>query len=194
MTDAADAANAGELLRRVVAALEAAEIPFMVVGSFASTVHGEPRTTQDLDLVIDPTTTQLDVFLASLDPARFYVDADTARDALERRTMFNLIDMATAWKVDLVVRKPRAFSLEEMRRSERVDLLGVAVRVATAEDVIISKLEWANAGGSERQLADVVGILRVRGEDLDRAYVERWVTELALQALWRRALALARSG
>jgi hypothetical protein len=87
----------------------------MVVGSFASMVHGVPRTTQDLDIVIDPSTASLDQFLREIDTDRFYVDPDVARDALRRRSMFNVIDMNTAWKVDLIVRKARAFSIEELR-------------------------------------------------------------------------------
>jgi hypothetical protein len=93
--------------------------------------------------------------------------------------------------VDAVIRKARAFSVEELRRSAPARILGVDVKIATAEDTIIAKLEWAGAGGSDRQLSDVAGILRVRGDDLDRAHIERWVTELGLDAAWRRALALA---
>lgn len=177
-------------LRELKALLEAAGIPYMVVGSFASMVHGEPRTTHDLDLVIDPTADTLDQLLATLDPDLFYVDADTARDALHRRAMFNIIDMRTAWKVDLVVRKDRPFSCEELARRTEQDLLGVAVPTATAEDTIIAKLEWARQGASERQLRDVAGILRVRGESLDRAYLEHWIGALGVTAEWERARAL----
>jgi hypothetical protein len=89
-------------LREIKTLLEDAEIPYMIVGSFASTVHGEPRTTQDLDIVIDPLPAALDHFLAHIDMDAFYIDPDTARDALRRRAMFNIIDMRSAWKVDLV--------------------------------------------------------------------------------------------
>ena len=170
--------------------LDRAGIPFMIVGSFASAFHGEPRTTRDLDLVIDPSPAQLDVLLGALEPARYYVDPDTARDALRRRAMFNVIDLETGWKVDLVIRKARPFSVEELRRRVRVTILGTEVATATAEDTILAKLEWAKAGASERQLADVAGILRVRGESLDLPYVERWVAELGLDDVWRRVRGL----
>lgn len=98
----------GALLRTIMAALEAASIPCMVVGSFASTAHGKPRTTHDLDIVIDPTAETLEQFLGALDLELFYVDPGVARDALRRRTMFNLIEMNTAWKVDLVIRRVRS--------------------------------------------------------------------------------------
>jgi hypothetical protein len=116
----------------------------------------------------------------------YYVDADVARDALARRSHFNVIDMATGWKVDLIVRKDRAFSLEEFQRREPAEVLGVRVFVATAEDAIVSKLEWAKLADSDRQLADAAGIVRSCGDRLDRAYVERWVAALGLAAGWRR--------
>lgn len=172
------------------ALLEAAGIPYMVVGSFASTVHGEPRTTLDLDLVIEPTTATLDHFLASIDMDAFYVDPDVARDALRARSMFNIIDMNSAWKVDLVIRKDRPFSIEELSRRSVQRVADNDVPTASAEDTIIAKLEWAKEGSSERQLADVAGILRLRGEALDRAYLEKWIDTLELRAQWERALAL----
>jgi hypothetical protein len=105
----------GGLLRKIIAALEAAHIPHMVVGSFASTAHGEPRTTRDLDLVIDPRPDQLNELLAALDAEHYYVDSDVAHDALRHRSMFNIIEIATGWKLDLVIRKARPFSIEEMQ-------------------------------------------------------------------------------
>ncbi|HET9987907.1 MAG TPA: hypothetical protein VFQ65_05290 [Kofleriaceae bacterium] len=175
------------LLREVKQALEAAGIPYMVVGSFAGMVHGEPRTTFDLDIVIDPSAVALDALLEGFDPNRVYVDPDVARDALRRRTMFNLVDMSSGWKIDFVIRKDRPFSKEELSRRTVAQIIEVEVAVATAEDTIIAKLEWAKLSASERQLSDVAGILAVRGDDLDFAYVERWVHQLGLAAEWERA-------
>jgi hypothetical protein len=178
--------GAGDFLARLAAKLTAAGVPHMVVGSFASSFHGVPRSSQDLDLVIDPEPESLRRFLADLPPAEYYVDQDTAREALERRGQFNVVDMATAWKADLIVRKARRFSIEELRRRAEGDLIGARVFVASAEDTVIAKLEWAKAGGgSELQLRDVAGILQLHGS-LDRTYVEHWVTELGLEDLWSR--------
>lgn len=98
--------------------------------------------------------------------------------------------MQTAWKIDLVVRRTRPFSIEELGRRQRVVIDEVTTHVATAEDTIIAKLEWALAGGSDRQLRDVAGILRLRGDTLDRAYIERWVAELGVADAWARSQAL----
>jgi hypothetical protein len=118
--------NASTLLRRVVDAVEEAAIPYMLVGSFASTWHGAPRTTQDIDIVIDPTPDGLDLV-----PVR---------------------------------------------------LLDVDTYAATAEDTILSKLEWAAASGSDRQLADAAAVIAVGGSRLDDAYLDHWAAELNITA------------
>jgi hypothetical protein len=107
----------GELLREVVPLLSSAGIPHMVVAQ------------------------QLEQFLASVDMDRFYVDPDVARDALQRRAMFNLIEMGTGWKVDLIIRKARVFSIEEMSRRQTVMMFDAQVAASTAEDTVIAKLE-----------------------------------------------------
>jgi hypothetical protein len=121
----------------------------------------------------------------ALPPDEYYADLDAARDALRRRGQFNVIDMATAWKADLIVRKARTFSVEEMRRRHEGQVQGVPVFVASAEDTILSKLEWAaRGGGSELQLRDAGGIVQVRGAALDIAYIDHWAAELGLTDLW----------
>jgi len=174
------------LLRVVTQLLDASHIPYMLVGSFASSLHGEPRTTHDLDIVIDPDASSLDELLRRV-PERFYVDADVAREALARRSMFNVIDPDTGWKIDLIVRKARAFSMEELARRGHASIEGVDVRVASAEDTVIAKLEWAKEGGSARQIDDVRRLLAVQQTNLDRAYIARWVDELGLEAQWAEA-------
>jgi hypothetical protein len=171
----------------LAAKLAGAGVPHMVVGSFASSFHGVPRSSQDLDLVIDPELASLRRFLAELPAAEYYADSDAVFDAFRRRSQFNVIDMATAWKADLIVRKARPFSVEEMRRRVEADLLGARVFVASPEDTVISKLEWAKQGGrSELQLRDASGILQLRAGELDTAYIEHWVSELGLEDLWLR--------
>jgi hypothetical protein len=169
--------------------LEGAGVPFMIAGSFASTAHGLPRTTQDLDIVIDPPDERaIDTLVRSMPADEYYVDADVARDAVRRRSMFNVVDHTSGWKVDFIIRKNREFSRTEFSRRMEITLLDVAVFIASPEDTIIAKLEWSNAsGGSERQRRDVAGILATTGEQLDRAYVERWVHELNLADEWEQA-------
>jgi hypothetical protein len=178
-------------LSEIVAELQRAAIPHMLAGSFASTHHGSPRTTNDIDLVIDPSREALERFVGELDRGRFYVSVEAAREAFGARSQFNVVLLDSGWKADLILRRDRAFSRAEFERREPAEIAGVQVFVATAEDTIVAKLEWARAGESERQLRDVVGILEVSLDRLDRSYIERWIDELDLRALWLRAQAEA---
>lgn len=183
-----------EAVGRLVRRLEALGIPYMVAGSVASSHHGRPRATNDADVVIDPTPEALDALVAALLADGCYVDARIAREALRARRLFNVIDPESAFKVDLIVRKERPFSREEFARRERRHLGGLPASLATAEDTILSKLEWSRkAGGSERQLADALGVLEVSGDRIDRAYVERWAVALGVEDLWQALLHSARS-
>lgn len=180
----------GDLLAAIADRLEAVGIPYMVVGSIAGSFHGLPRTTVDVDVVIDPTAEALRDFVDSLPADEYYV-ADTAvLEAFDRRSSFNIIDQETGWKVDLLIRRDRPFSATEFERRTTAPLFGRDTPLATAEDTIIAKLEWAQAGESERQLGDVAGILEVSGETIDREYIGRWVEELGLEDAWRQALEL----
>ena len=177
------------LLRRLIGILDEAGVPFMIAGSFASAAHGVPRTTQDIDVVIDPAGLDvLDALVRSMPKELYYVDLDAARDAFRRRSMFNVIDLGSGWKVDLILRKNRDFSREEFSRRTRVSILDVSLFAATAEDTIVAKLEWSvRGGGSERQRRDVAGILATTGDSLDRGYIERWVAALGLESEWTEA-------
>ena len=176
-----------DLLVRTAAKLDAAGIPYMLAGSYASSLHGEARTTNDIDLVIAPTTAQLDTFLASLGPD-CYVSAPAARDALRQHGMFNIIDFTSGGKIDLVVRKTRPFSQSEFRRRQPQPYGTATVFVATPEDTILSKLEWSQLSGSERQVRDAVGVAVVQGERLDRDYLRHWAKELGVADLLEQVI------
>jgi hypothetical protein len=137
-------------------------------------------------VVIAPTRPVLDRFVRGLDDERYYVSTVAVDEAWRRRGMFNVLLLDSGWKVDLILCKDRPFSRSEFERRIRVDLAGIPVWMATAEDTILAKLEWAKAGESERQLRDVAGILEVAGGRLDRVYIERWLGVLGLLDLWAR--------
>lgn len=178
------------VLGATIARLDRAGVPHMITGSVASSYHGEPRATRDLDVVIDPDRGALDRLVAELAAGGWYVDATAAERALADRRQFNAIDPTTGWKVDFLVRKDRPFSLEEFGRRVRAQLLGTQAWIASPEDTIVAKLEWAAASGSDRQLADVAAMVDIGGDGLDLAYIERWVAELGLLPVWRRAQGL----
>jgi hypothetical protein len=181
--------NLATLLASVVGQLDRAGVPYMITGAVASSFHGRPRATLDVDIVIDTDAAGIDRMIAEIRGAGLYVDPEAARRALAERGQFNAIDSSTGWKVDFMVRRDRPFSREEFDRRIRADLLGTEAWIATAEDVVLAKLEWAEATRSERQLEDAAAILDVGDESIDLAYVERWVEELSLRPAWVRAQA-----
>lgn len=181
-----------ELLASVIDRLERAGIPYMITGSLASSYHGEPRATRDVDIVIDPEPETLANLVDDLQAAGFYVDGDVAPDALAGRSQFNAIG-PDASKVDFIIRRDRPFSREEFSRRQPADLLGTPGFVTTAEDLVLAKLEWAAASGSERQLSDVAGILAI-ADRLDTAYIDRWAGVLGVDDTWRRLSDEGRAG
>jgi hypothetical protein len=164
---------------RLLTLLEQAGIPFMVAGSLGSTAHGEPRTTNDIDVILAPTPEQLRDFLASLG-SRYYVSPQAAQEAFRQRSMFNVIDLETGFKADLILRKDRPFSLEEFQRRRPVTLLEKTAPVASPEDIILSKLEWSKITQSDRQLRDALGVAVVQGSRLDLAYLRWWAPQLGV--------------
>jgi hypothetical protein len=168
-----------ELLHQLAGYLESAGIAFMVVGSHSSSFHSHPRTTNDVDLVIDPAPGQLEGFLALLGD-RYYVSRESAEEALARRSLFNLIDLDTGLKADLIVRKDRPYSVEEFGRRQVQMLDGRPLPVASPEDVILTKLEWDRITPSERQLRDALNVAVVQWPGLDRDYLRKWAAALGV--------------
>jgi hypothetical protein len=180
-----------DIFRRIVDAMGRAGIPYMLTGSFASSYHGTPRATQDVDFVIAPTESQLRHLIRLLPDTEYYISQEAALEALAREGQFNVIDFATGWKIDLIIRKSRAFSRTEFERRLAVDLFGVQLFIASPEDVLLAKLEWAKAGESVRQLEDCANILRACWDELDRSYLEHWVAQLGLEGQWQHAKKMA---
>lgn len=180
----------------VVRALQRSGIDYLVGGSLASSFHGIPRSTQDADLLIDLEPPKLPLLLEELE-GTFYFDASRARDAVARGTSFNVIHLDTMFKVDLFVAGTDPLSQSEMRRRERHQIgesADESLFVASAEDTVLQKLHWYRLGNrvSERQWLDVVGILRVQGDRLDRTYLVSWASKLGLTDLLVEARERAR--
>jgi hypothetical protein len=173
-----------ELISTITHALECSAVPYMLTGSFAGSLHGSPRTTHDLDIVIAPDESCLNRLLDAFPTERYYVSREAALQGYRVNGMFNVIDLQSGWKVDFIFRKSREFSLIEFERRREYEFLGTRAFVATAEDLLIAKLEWSKLGESERQLRDAAGILRTQGQRLDSAYIESWVKQLDLENQW----------
>jgi hypothetical protein len=171
--------------------LVALDIPYVIGGSFASSVHGEPRTTNNVDIVIDLPGAAVKRLATALD-STWYVSFDAMREAVNAGTSFNVIHVSGGVKVDLFVAGNDAFDQERLRVRDEVRLPETASRVLyvdTAEHVILRKLEWFRRGGesSERQWRDVVGILRVHDGRLNEARMTTWALRLGVEDLLERA-------
>ena len=160
--------------------LLASGIPYMVTGSYASTLYGDPRATNDVDLIIEPTVGQIEDFVKLLEEHE-YVSVETAKTAVATNSMFNVIDTDSGWKVDFIIRKSRDFSIEEFRRRKAVDVMGAEIFVVSPEDSILSKLEWSKKSQSVRQLRDVESVAMVQWKNLDIEYLKRWARELLVE-------------
>lgn len=176
-----------DVLGKIVARLGQRAIPYMLVGSLASAFHGTLRSTRDIDIVIEATPDQLRALVSDLQADNYYAELDAALDAYRHESMFNVIDSATGWKIDLIFRKSRKFDQEEFRRRRSAKLFDIQLFVASAEDVVISKLEWAKLGGSQRQLEDVARVLIAQWKTLDQNYLSLWINALQLQEQWEDA-------
>lgn len=181
--------SAKPVFEKLRAALESSGVPYFVTGSFASSAHGVPRSTNDIDIVIAPTHQQLSALLEQFPESKFGTSKEDAFDALSRRSQFNIIDYDTFWKIDFILRQQTPFDASRFARRELVDIAGVRLYAASAEDMLITKLWWAKLGESERQIIDAAGIIRVQGARLDAEYVEKWVAALELDEQWNAARA-----
>lgn len=177
---------------QVITVLEELQIPYVIGGSLASTYHGVARTTLDADIVADIRFEHLPILVARLQDD-FYISADALSDALEHYSSFNLIHLATLFKVDIFIPKPRAFEAAQLAHGVQGLLdpeSGRQVRIASAEDTILVKLESYRLGNalSDRQWQDIIGIMRVQGHRLDLAYMQQMAGELGVVDLLDRAL------
>ena len=180
-----------EFLEQLVGQLEKCSVAFMVTGSIASSFHGEPRATRDVDLVIDCSGDQLAALLEAVQQQGWYVDPAAAMAAHAERAMFNIIDPASGWKADLIVRKTRDFSLCEFQRRITASVFGpdsIPVKLSTPEDTILSKLEWAGSAASEQQHRDALAVAILRRRQLDRDYLRRWAEPLGVSDRLERLL------
>jgi hypothetical protein len=180
-------------LRPVIQAFEALGIAYQIGGSLASSAWGLPRSTQDADLVADLRVDHVAPLVARLQDD-YYIDDQMIRAAIRHRRSFNLLHLPSMLKVDVFIRKPTAFDTATFQRARREGQADAEQAVFTSpEEFVLHKLMWYQMGGrvSERQWLDVLGVLKVQGNDLDAGYLRDWAAKLGIDSLLAQAWAEA---
>lgn len=176
-----------ELLRKVIRVLDGAGIEYMVTGSIASSLQGEPRTTHDVDLVVDIETASINELLNTFPPPDFYLDQERIAEAINKKGMFNLIEVNTGDKIDFWLLTDEPFDRSRFSRKYVEEVMGIRLSVSTPEDTILAKLRWAKlSGGSEKHFTDALRVYEVQYEKLDTYYLRSWAIKLDVQQLLER--------
>jgi len=178
---------------KVTDVLERLGVPYLIGGSLASTLYGMVRTTQDSDIIADMRLEHIQPFVASLQN-EFFIDEEMMAESIQHNSSFNIIHRETMFKVDVFIPHQRPFHQSQLARAQKQTFSTdpeVSARFSSAEDTILSKLEWYRLGGevSERQWRDVLGVLKTRAGALDLDYLRKWAKELKVSDLLEQALA-----
>lgn len=178
-----------ELLRKVVRCFESLGIRYVVTGSMASMAYGEPRFTNDIDVVAEIKDEHIKGLKDCFPEDEFYLSEDAVREAIFHRYQFNIIHPASGLKIDIIIRKEDAFDNSRFQRSRRFHADDkTEADFASPEDVIIKKMQFYKEGASEKHLRDITGILKVSGDSIDYDYINKWTHDLKLQEIWDAVL------
>jgi hypothetical protein len=170
------------LLRSTVNTLEELALPYCITGSFASNYYGIPRLTHDLDIIIVMNENEIENVFKVFSKSG-YVDKEAIREALRQKDMFNVIYSQVGLKIDFWVRRESPFDIEMFGRRKKVEIAeNLDAFIACPEDVILSKLLWAEKAHSERQIEDAKGVYEVQEENLDMDYLKAWAEKLNLSS------------
>ena len=180
------------ILRSFTDILEQLDIAYAIGGSMASSIYGTVRFTQDAGITVEPFDNLADKLLELLTP-EYYISGDAVRQALSEHGCFNVIHLASAFKIDVFIRKNSAFEKQLMDRRKKLklsDSLEKSFSVVSPEDIILLKLQWYRDGGcsSEQQWNDALGVLAIQAEKLDFEYLNNWANKLEISELLEKAI------
>ncbi len=181
-----------EVTLKVTSILEKLGVPYLIGGSLASTLYGMIRTTQASDIIAEMHPEHIQPFVSSLQN-EFFIDEEMIADSIQHNSSFNIIHRDSMFKVDVFIPHPRPFQQSQIARAQRQTFSlesEMSANFASAEDTILSKLEWYRMGGevSERQWRDILGVLKTRAGELDLNYLRKWAQDLKVTNLLERAL------
>jgi len=176
-----------ELLAKVITTLDRIGIDYMLTGSLASSLQGEPRSTHDIDVVVAIKKSDIKMLTRAFPPPVYYLSADAIHEAISNMSMFNLIDVVDGDKVDFWILTAEAFDRSRFARKYTETVSGMKVKVSRPEDTLLAKLNWAlKSGGSEKQYTDALRIFEVQHRGLDMTYLAKWALILGVEEMWHR--------
>ena len=183
-----------EALAYIIRLLEDLQVDYAVGGSLASAHYGEPRATLDADIVADLNLAQLGAALSRLPANEFYFNESAAKEALQIGGQFNLIHIATSFKIDIFIASN--WETKQQLARARVDELlpGLRARISQPEDLILKKLEYYQMGESPKHLRDIAAMIQISGPEIDLAYIDREAERLGLAELWAAIRQRAENG
>jgi hypothetical protein len=178
-----------ELLKIAIDALNRSGIDYMVTGSVASSLQGEPRSTHDIDLVVAIRKSEAHNLVELFPTSDFYIDEQAIIDAIDHKNVFNLIDVKSGYKVDFWILTDDPFDRSRFSRRQEEQLKGLNIQVSSPEDTILAKLRWAIlSGGSEKQFTDALRVYEVQLARLDLDYLKKWADILSVGTLLKRLM------
>jgi hypothetical protein len=176
-----------ELLRKVVETLDGNGIDYMITGSMASSLQGEPRLTHDIDLVVSIREADIGNLVEAFPSPSYYLEAESVREAMFHGSVFTLMDNTGGDKVDFWILTDQPFDQSRFARKRAEDVMGMSVKVSSPEDTILAKMRWVvESGGSEKQFADALHVFEVQRDILDLDYLNKWAAALDIEEIWSR--------
>jgi len=174
-----------DLLRYVVQCLEKAGVPYFITGAVAGIAYGEPRLTNDIDIVVDIQEHHVSELTKFFPEGEYFFDPESALKAIRLKSQFNIIHPSSGLKIDMMIPTQRPFDKSRFARVRRMktDPANEA-NFASPEDVILKKMEYYRDGRSEKHIRDILGILKVSGDLIDFDYLTRWARDLGLDDIW----------
>ena len=173
-----------DILRHVVTVLERLGTPYMLAGSYGSSIYGEPRFTFDIDIVIDMPIGQVSDFCASFPTNEYYVSESGLRDAISHRFQSTINHHSSGNKVDLIFPRDDDWGNSQLARRQRITMSGIETYVADAIDIVIAKMWYHSEGGSDKHLRDIVSMLKISPDIIDQEEVRRWADKLGYASIW----------
>jgi hypothetical protein len=174
-----------QLLEKVLDVLNINQIDYMITGSIVSSLQGEPRATHDIDIVVNIQSASIQNLTEIFKPPQFYISKESIVQAINDKTMFNLIDTTEGDKIDFWILTEEPFDKSRFKRKYNENIYGFDMKVSAPEDTILAKLRWAKlSGGSEKQFTDALRVYEVQYEILDINYINQWVENLQVTELW----------